>query len=175
MISKSNNLDDFIDEVYPSLSNIIEDPSYLIERVILTPKNEDVDIINDKVLAKLDGDEVIYCSADSIMNSESTAYNVIPVEYLNSLTLSGMPPSKLTLKKGAIVMLMRNLNSSLGLCNGTRLICLSFSPHLIEAEIITGVHAHQKVLIPRISLIPSDIQLPKETISNKTCICDDYK
>jgi hypothetical protein len=30
MISKSNNLDDFIDEVYPNLSNIIQDPSILI-------------------------------------------------------------------------------------------------------------------------------------------------
>ena len=59
-------------------------------------------------------------------------------------------------------MLMRNLNPSIGLCNGTRLICLSFSPHLIETEIITGVHSGQKVLIPRISFIPSDVQLPFE-------------
>ena len=59
-------------------------------------------------------------------------------------------------------MLMRNLNPSIGLCNGTRLICKSFFPHLIEAEIITGVHCHQIVLIPRIFFIPSDIQLPFE-------------
>jgi DNA helicase Pif1-like protein len=36
----------------------------------------------------------------------SDAYNVIPFEYLNSITLSGIPPNKLTLKKGAIVMLI---------------------------------------------------------------------
>ena len=59
-------------------------------------------------------------------------------------------------------MLMRNLNPLIGLCNGTRLICLFFSPHLIETEIITGVHSGQKVLIPRISFIPSDVQLPFE-------------
>ena len=59
-------------------------------------------------------------------------------------------------------MLMRNLNPSIGLCNETRLICLSFSPHLIETKIITGVHSGQKVLIPRISFIPSDVQLPFE-------------
>jgi DNA helicase Pif1-like protein len=81
---------------------------------------------------------------------------------LNSLNSSGIPPHKLILKKGAIVMLMRNLNPSLGLCNGTRLICQSFSPHLIQAKIITGVHKNQIVLIPRISLIPSDVQLPFE-------------
>ena len=59
-------------------------------------------------------------------------------------------------------MLMRNLNPSLGLCNGTRLICKSLSNHLIEAEIITGVHSNETVLIPRISFIPSDTQLPFE-------------
>ena len=59
-------------------------------------------------------------------------------------------------------MLMMNLNPLIGLCNGTRLICLFFSPHLIENEIITGVHSGQKVLIPRISFIPSDVQLPFE-------------
>ncbi len=86
-------------------------------------------------------------------------HNLIPVEYLNSLNLGGVPAHKLTLKKGVVVMLMRNLNPSLGLCNGTRLICKSFSPHLIEAEIITGVHCNETVLIPRISFIPSDTKL----------------
>jgi len=89
-------------------------------------------------------------------------HNMLPVEYLNSITLSGIPPHKLTLKEGAVVMLMRNLNPSLGLCNGTRLICKSFSPHVIKAEIITGVHCNERVLIPRISFIPSDTQLPFE-------------
>ena len=87
---------------------------------------------------------------------------MLPKEYLNSITLSGIPPHKLTLKEGSVVMLMRNLNPSLGLCNGTRLSCKSFSPHVIEAEIITGVHSNNRVLIPRISLIPSDTQFTFE-------------
>ena len=57
---------------------------------------------------------------------------------------------------------MRNLNQSLGLCDDTRLICKSFAPHLIEAEIITCAHYNERVLIPRISFIPSDTQLPFE-------------
>src|SRR5437870_1048671 len=59
-------------------------------------------------------------------------------------------------------MLLRNLNPSIDLCNGTRLICKSLSPHLIEAEIIAGVYCGQTVLIPRISFIPGDTQLPFE-------------
>ena len=114
----------------------------------------------------MNGNEFVYYSADDIVvksdKSQSNSHNILPVEYLNSITLSGIPPHKLTLKEGAVVMLMRNLNPSLGLCNGTRLICKSFSPHVIEAEIITGVHCHERVLIPRISFIPSDTQLPFE-------------
>ena len=59
-------------------------------------------------------------------------------------------------------MLMRNLNPTLGLCNGTRLICKAFFSHVIETEIIIGVYCNQRVLIPRISFIPSDVDLPFE-------------
>jgi hypothetical protein len=38
MLFKSKNLDDFIDEIYSDLSNIVKNSSYAIERVILTPK-----------------------------------------------------------------------------------------------------------------------------------------
>jgi len=55
---------------------------------------------------------------------------------------------------------MRNLNPSLGLCNGTILIYKSFGHHLIVAEIITCVHCHEIVLILIISFIPSETQLP---------------
>ena len=45
---------------------------------------------------------------------------------------------------------MMNLNHSFGLCNET----------LIGADIVTGVHRGEKVLIPRICFIPSDTELP---------------
>ncbi|KAL4574613.1 hypothetical protein LXL04_021447 [Taraxacum kok-saghyz] len=43
-----------------------------------------------------------------------------------------------------------------GLCNGTRLICRSFQPHVIDAEIAVGQHAGKRVFLPRIPLSPSD-------------------
>ena len=67
MVSKSTNLDNFIDEVYPNISNVKIDSSYALERTILTPKNEDVDSINVKVLNKMNGKEFVYYSADDVV------------------------------------------------------------------------------------------------------------
>lgn len=44
-------------------------------------------------------------------------------------------PHKLTLKKGCPVMLLRNLDPKLGICNGTRLICRNLLRNCINGSI----------------------------------------
>jgi ATP-dependent DNA helicase PIF1 len=58
------------------------------------------------------------------------------------------------------IILLRNLNPSEGLCNGTRLIYRDLHSKVIDAEIITGPHIGRRVFISRISLTPSDTNLP---------------
>jgi len=58
--------------------------------------------------------------------------------------LKGLPPYELTLKVGAIVMLLRNMNVAHGLLNGTRLIVRSMYTNALELEVITGVETGQK-------------------------------
>ena len=57
-------------------------------------------------------------------------------------------------------MLLRNINPSMGLCNGTRLIILQLGIKIIEAVIITGSHKGEKVFIPRIVLTYQDKKWP---------------
>uniref|UniRef100_A0A6I9QLU8 ATP-dependent DNA helicase n=1 Tax=Elaeis guineensis var. tenera TaxID=51953 RepID=A0A6I9QLU8_ELAGV len=45
-----------------------------------------------------------------------------PIEFLNSLKFAGMPNHALRLNNDVPIMLLRNVNQSAGLCNGTRLI-----------------------------------------------------
>ncbi|KAL4585914.1 hypothetical protein LXL04_010541 [Taraxacum kok-saghyz] len=71
-------------------------------------------------------------------------------------TSGGLPPHYLRLKVGCPVILLRNIDPGNGLCNGTRLICRSFQPHVIDAEIAVGQHAGKMVFLPRIPLSPSD-------------------
>ena len=95
------------------------------ERAILATTNEIVDEINNYMIKLLPGLEREYLSADSISKCSDT-YNganiLYPVEYLNTLNPNNFPPHKLLLKIGVPIMLLRNLNQSLGHCNGTRLI-----------------------------------------------------
>jgi ATP-dependent DNA helicase PIF1 len=58
------------------------------------------------------------------------------------------------------ILLLRNLNQSIGLCNGTRLIVKSLGQRVIEAKIITGNNVDKHVFIPRIIMPPSEIDWP---------------
>ena len=49
---------------------------------------------------------------------------------------------------------------SSGLLNGTRLVVKQLQPNVINAEICTGRHSGKHVLIPRITLTPSDNTFP---------------
>jgi hypothetical protein len=46
---------------------------------------------------------------------------VISAKFLNTIILASMPPHRLALKVDVLVILLRNLDATLGLCNGTRL------------------------------------------------------
>ncbi|CAF4880395.1 unnamed protein product [Rotaria sp. Silwood1] len=71
-----------------------------------------------------------------------------------------MPPHKLKLKISAIVMLLRNLDVKQGLCNEIRLIVRRLQNHTIDCEIATGSNKGSRIIIPRITMTPSDTFLP---------------
>jgi len=105
------------------------------------------------------GEEHVYLSSDSVMDEDehSTLY---PPEWLHTLQPSGLPAHALRLKVGVPIMLLRNLNAALGLANGTRLVVDHLMPHIIQATIATGRQQGTQVLIPRITIQPSDSTLP---------------
>jgi SpoU rRNA methylase family enzyme len=104
-----------------------------------------------------------YLSADSLVLAEEGASastgvsmdSLYPVEFLNTLQFSGIANHKLEFKVGVPILLLHNLNQSIGLCNGTRLIVKRLGQRVIEVEIITGNNVDKRVFIPRIIMSPS--------------------
>ncbi|XP_074353358.1 uncharacterized protein LOC141692425 [Apium graveolens] len=112
---------------------------------------------------KLPGEYVSYFSVDAVEEFGGTDEDLneaFPIEYLNSLNVAGMPPHDLKLKVGAVVMLMRKLNQTLGLCNGTRMIVTKCLRFCVEFEVICGTFVGSKHFIPRMELSPSDTKMP---------------
>ena len=128
---------------------------YFSERAILSPLNVDVDELNDACIDRLSGQSKTFLSADIAINESGYQDHSLPTEFLNIVNLSSMSPHSLTVKVGCPIILLRNLNHALGLCNGTRLIVTAFGERVIEAKILSGIHRGKSVFIPRISISTS--------------------
>lgn len=137
--------------MYDNIQGNYTNPSYLRDREILTPSNDYADKITEDILVMLPGQKKIYLSADTIVEMESSKNNqgmLYTTKFLNTLKVPGLLDHYLKLKVGAPFMLLCNLNQSIGLCNGTRLIVKQLGRQVIEAEIITGTDTSQRVFIP---------------------------
>lgn len=148
------DIDELITKVFPDLQANISNHNWLRERAILGPTNEIVDKMNASIQDKLQGRAVrTYLSIDATCDPEQAVH--YPSDFLNSLTISGMPPHKLTVKVGSPVMVLRNLCPP-KLCNGTRLCVKRLHPNMIEATILAGPYKGEDVFIPRIPFIPNE-------------------
>ncbi|CAL1392126.1 unnamed protein product [Linum trigynum] len=113
--------------------------TYLVERAILAPHNDTVAAINNYVLGLFPGEEVSYFSSDSLeidAKNQHVEEGDYTVEFLNSLKIGNFPEHELKLKLGCPVILLRNLDQSTGLCNGTRMIVKRLGKWFIEVQIL---------------------------------------
>jgi hypothetical protein len=135
----------------------IPSPTFFYDRVLLAPLNDDIRKLNSRILHLFPGDTRTYTSADSQVIEPGTQHypNVLPVEFLNSLNASGLPPSNLELKLGCPIIILRNLDNKHGLCNGTRATVIQMSNQVLRVRLLGGDHDGETALIPRITLSPS--------------------
>ena len=170
-------LDELVAKVFPDVYEGYADKYYVAHCAILTPKNEHVDKINAHVMSLFPGKSRTYKSADTI--AEEDLSQTYPTEFLNSLTLSGLPPHEMELKIGCPVMLLRNLRAGPGngLRNSTRMIVVRLGQRVIEAEIASGVNKGKCVFDSSNNYNPIrnsiSIHIKETSISNQTLLCND--
>ncbi|KAG5537194.1 hypothetical protein RHGRI_024582 [Rhododendron griersonianum] len=149
-------IEQLINFVFPDLQQYSVDAISMTQSAILAPRNDSVDQINELLINRFPGKQHVYMSIDETVNPADQG---LYVDFIHSVCPPGMPAHQLVLKENCPVMMLRNLDPSKGLCNGTRLICRKLHKHVIMAEIAVGEHQGNLVFIPRISLQPSDAKL----------------
>ncbi|KXN92717.1 ATP-dependent DNA helicase PIF1 [Leucoagaricus sp. SymC.cos] len=158
-----HTMDDLTNFIYPDIQ-LHQPDQYFLDRTVLSSRNDEVDDINAAILERFPGEKHVLMGADSIdlENADDNNYPPYPMEYLNSLNVSGLPLAKLVLKVGCPIMLLRNLDPSQGLCNGTHMRVLGIHSRVLHCKIISGDirFANKEVMIPRIQLSPSAETLP---------------
>jgi hypothetical protein len=123
-----------INSTYPDLLSNYRERTFLEERAILCPRNDIVQEINDYIMDKLSGEEMVYRSCDSVCTrSADGSDELYPTEFLNTLKFSGIPDHELRLKVGLPVMLLKNINQTASLYNGTRMAITQLGKKCIEA------------------------------------------
>ncbi|XP_067950490.1 ATP-dependent DNA helicase PIF1-like [Watersipora subatra] len=146
--------DNLLQKVYPNIHENYLQHQWLKKRVILSPKNDTVDHINELLFEKIPGTTTSFLSIDCVVE-ENDSVNY-PTEFLNSLQPASMPPHNLQLCVGGPVMLLRNLDLP-RLCNGTRFIIEHLSPNLVFATVLTRAAMGKIFFILRIPLIPTNV------------------
>jgi PIF1-like helicase len=157
LLCPTNSLSELIKYTYPDISTRHE-MNYFRERCILTPRNREAHEINDVILDAFPGEVHDLWSVDEAFDpdTEMATETSYPPEVLHSASPSGFPQAHLRLKIGCPVIVLRNLHSEEGICNGSRGIVTRISTRVVEVLLHNG----ETCLIPRIKLICSDAQLP---------------
>ncbi|KAK0414189.1 hypothetical protein QR680_007191 [Steinernema hermaphroditum] len=129
---------------------------------VLLPRNNAVFKWNEEILKRMKGKEQTFLGVDrNLATVEQQGMAMFKtnqadndLENIHTECPTGVPPYKLTLKVGAIVMLIRNLSLVNGLCNGTMLQIMKMSDELLVCRRLNTNTGHDElVYLPKIRFI----------------------
>ncbi|CDF39089.1 ATP dependant DNA helicase [Chondrus crispus] len=154
------NFPEFLLSVFQGIRDNHADPAWLTKRVILTTKNKPLEEVNEVIGNVISGPYRTYLSANKVENENTNAL-IYPTEMLTTLTAgSALPDHKLKLKKGFIVMLLRNLDPATGHVNGARYVIENMTNNLLFLRVIAGSHEGNRLCLLRMPCGPGDDNFP---------------
>ncbi|KAI9075225.1 hypothetical protein K1719_042834 [Acacia pycnantha] len=96
----------------------------------------------------------------SVQGNGGIILNVASSGIAATLLPSGILHHKLVLKVGVSVMLIRNIDQAVGLCNDTRLQVTQLGKNVIKAKALNGISAGEEILIHKMDMNSSESKLP---------------
>ncbi|CAI0625771.1 unnamed protein product [Linum tenue] len=162
-LSNSSIIASIASKFYDSFSENYKNAAYITGRAIVTPTNAKVSEVNEFMLEQVPGLIRSYYSSDSMQRDAEVPESfdeTYPIEFLNKLTFNGVPDHEIKLKVATPIMLLRNLNPSDGLCNGTRIMITELGENIIKGNIMGGAFDEKPVIVPRIVLNVEDKRWP---------------
>jgi hypothetical protein len=147
-----------IDCVFPNLDRNAYSTQYMCAHGIPCMRNDCVDEINARTINRFPDTTTVFYTFDLVDDDKRNNY---PQDFLNPITPNGLLPHELKIKINCPLILLRNVDPHSGLWNGTHLVVRAVDKHILDAEIVNGTHAGDRVFIPRILLSRSeDLSLP---------------
>jgi len=105
--------------VYPRPPQNVADEvgiaEYYSNRAVVTPTNADASEMNEAMLHCLETPLAVQLSRDEVLDASPAERDQFPEDFLNGTTVSGMPPHRLELRPGALVICLRNVAPDRGL------------------------------------------------------------
>ncbi|KAH7698989.1 hypothetical protein AAVH_33912, partial [Aphelenchoides avenae] len=156
---------DLASEVYSELFAdsipMADSAEYLRDRCILSVLNEKCKTYNDNITQRMPGQLSVFTSINRMSPYAVDAFaQDVTTETMDAYDPPELPPHKLKLKVGSIIILLRNLDVKRSLCNGTRLLVTRLGTRVIEAVHVMDGMRMKKVWIPRIKLESNGDRLP---------------
>ncbi|KAF1887764.1 hypothetical protein Lal_00023772 [Lupinus albus] len=157
VVLSDNPIHAIVKSTYPNSVDEYMNEEFLQCRAILASTIETFDEINDYVLSLIPcRHSIIFFNIFiNVMKGNIQAHHNLTALKLYKDLLLSLPNHKIKLKIGTPIMLLRNLDQTEGLCNGTKMIVNRLANHVIEAKVMTEKNVGKIFYIPRMNLSPS--------------------
>ena len=154
-----------VESFFLNLKEKYYDVQWLKSRAILAPTNSRLQNQNSEVAKIFPHNFSYYRSADSVVCDSVEVQNAAelrtPVELLNSIEVdASFPYHEIALKKGFIVMLLRNTKHSSGHGKRTRYVVDDVTPNVLLLTSVSGSKTGERLILPRMNYTISKDDFP---------------
>ena len=138
MLEGCRTMQDLVDFAFPD--EVLNVPEMCFSRAILAPTNAQIDAYNHSIVSRLPGMPRQYTALDSLKEVEDTGMHTASpdamLDWAASHSIPGLPAHRITLKRGVVARLMRNLSIDQALVKNARLAIVDVGINFVTCRLL---------------------------------------